>query len=280
MGVRTGGTVAGLMRACHPVPALAVTVFAIGLALAADKPAGTCALVGIAVGCGQLSIGWSNDRIDRARDLLAERRDKPLVSGAVPLRLLDGALAAVVPATAAASLTLGWRAALVHLAAVAAGWAYNAGLKATLWSWLPYAVAFGLLPGVATFAIPAAERPAAWAVLAGALLGVGAHITNTLPDLVADRAAGVRGLPQRLGARTALVVAALTLLAGSVVLVLGPAEPASRLRLAGLALAVALTVTGTALAWRRPEQRATFYGTIGLAALDLVLLLGGPSFVS
>jgi 4-hydroxybenzoate polyprenyltransferase len=272
--------VLGLVRACHPVPALAVTVFAVALAVAADKPAGTCALVGLAVGCGQLSIGWSNDRIDRARDLRADRRDKPLVTGDVPVRVLDVALAAIVPATVAASLVLGWRAGVVHLAAVAAAWAYNAGIKSTVWSWLPYAVAFGLLPGVATFALPDPARPTGWAVLAGALLGVGAHITNTLPDLAADRVAGVRGLPQRLRARPALLVAAFTLLAGSAVLVLAPAEPASAIRLAGLALAAAVTVVGTVFAWRRPDQRATFYGTIGLAALDIVLLLAGPSFVA
>ena len=49
---------------------------------------------------------------------------------------------------------------------------------------------------------PGADRawPPAWMMATGAVLGVGAHLLNALPDLADDDATGVRGLPQRLGA--------------------------------------------------------------------------------
>ncbi len=47
-----------------------------------------------------------------------------------PARL---AAAACVPL----SLASGWRAGVAHLVAVAGGWAYDLGLKRTVWSWLP-----------------------------------------------------------------------------------------------------------------------------------------------
>ena len=96
--------------------------------------------------------------------------------------------------------------------AVAAALAYDIGLKRTVWSWLPYAVAFGLLPVVVWLVSPQDGLPPTWLVLAGALLGVGAHGANVLPDYDRDRASGVLGLPQqldplvlRLGTATALL---------------------------------------------------------------------------
>ena len=58
--------------------------------------------------------------------------------------------------------------------------------KSTIWSWAPYAVAFGLLPAIATLARPTPRWPEPWAIAAGALLGVAAHFANVLPDLATD----------------------------------------------------------------------------------------------
>ena len=51
-----------------------------------------------------------------------------------------------------------------------------------------------------------------WLIVAAALLGGGAHLLNAIPDLDADRVTGIRGLPQRLGARPSLILASLLLL--------------------------------------------------------------------
>lgn len=267
-----------LLRACHPVPCAAVTIFATVLGAKAGNSTATCVLLAVAVLLGQLSIGWSNDRVDAARDRAAGRSAKPLAHDAAARRIVERAIAVVLAGTVAFSLALGWRAGLVHLLAVGCGWLYNLVFKSTWLSWLPYAVAFGALPAIATFARADHQAPAPWAVGAAALLGVAAHITNTLPDLQADRATGIEGLPHRIGARIALLLAAATLLAGSLVLVLGPVGDPSAVRWAGLGLVVALTFFGSSLAWRRPDLPWPFYATIAVVGLDLALLVLGPSF--
>jgi 4-hydroxybenzoate polyprenyltransferase len=80
-----------------------------------------------------------------------------------------------------------------------AGLAYSAGLKGTIWSWAPFWVGF---PTLALWAFAAAERLRAelWTVyLVGLPLVLAVHLADTLPDVAADRAAGLRGLAHRLG---------------------------------------------------------------------------------
>ena len=69
-----------LVAAAHPGPALAVTVLAALLGTALDLTPDRVVLVTAAVLCGQLSIGWSNDLVDLARDRAVGRRDKPLAA--------------------------------------------------------------------------------------------------------------------------------------------------------------------------------------------------------
>ena len=202
---------AALLAACHPGPAFAVTLLAGLLAGAVGLGPGRIALVVAAVLTGQLSIGWSNDLIDLARDRAVGREDKPLVDGRVSEQTVRVACGLAVVATVPLSLACGWLAGAVHLVCVAAGWAYNLGVKATPWSWLPYAVAFGGLPAFVSLTDNPDQVPPLWLPLAGALLGVGAHFVNVLPDLADDAATGVRGLPHRLGARWSQVVAAAVL---------------------------------------------------------------------
>ena len=76
-----------LLRSSHFQPTMAVTGFATALALSAGRGTGAI-LVAAAVLCGQLSVGWSNDYIDRARDRTAARMDKPIVAGSVSARLV------------------------------------------------------------------------------------------------------------------------------------------------------------------------------------------------
>jgi 4-hydroxybenzoate polyprenyltransferase len=264
-----------LIRASHPGPSLAVTAISAGLAALAGLGLGTGIVLTFAVLTGQLSIGWANDRIDANRDRMVQRRDKPMATGEVTSAAINVAIGAAVAATVVLSLSLGYRAGLVALLTVACGWAYNLGLKNTVWSAVPFAAAFGLLPAIATLARPDPRWPAAWAIVAGALLGVAAHFANVLPDLRDDAATGVRGLPHRLGARASLVVVAGLLVAASAVIVLvgaagrtGWFEWGRWVVLAGCAgLAVIALRTG----FTRPSSRLFFVATIGVAALDLLL---------
>lgn len=269
---RGATTVRALALSCHPAPTVAVTGFAAILAALAGNRAGTIALVAAAVVTGQLSIGWSNDLIDAARDAASGRTDKPVASGTLDRRLLKLALVPAVLATIAISLTLGVRAGLLHLAAVACGWAYNLGLKRTWLSWLPYAVAFGALPGVATLARHPPAAPAPWIVAAGALLGTIANLTNVLPDLDADERTGVRGAPHRLGARRCVALSSILLLAATVTIAVGPRGSTGVAGYTGIGLAVLLAGAGCSWALNHPRARATFYGLFAFVALQLVLV--------
>ena len=266
-----------LVRASHPEPGLAVTVIAGVLAGGAGAPV---APVMAAFCAGQLATGWSNDWIDRDRDRRTGRSDKPLVQGSLTPGTLRTAAGLATAACVPLSLALGWRAGLAHLVALASALAYNAGLKAGPLSFLPYAVSFGLLPHVVTLAAPGGRPAAWWACAAGALLGVGAHLANALPDLEGDVATGVRGLPHRLGRPRATALMAGLLLLATAVLAFGPGPPGPY-GTAALALAGALTAAGVALAGR-PASRAAFLAAVGVAVVDVTLLaargaqLSGP----
>lgn len=260
-----------LARACHPEPTVAVTGVATALAVATGRDAPGVAAVLLAVLSGQLSIGWSNDYLDRARDAATGRRDKPLVHGNLPPSVVGiGALLAAVLSVPLSLLS--GPPGLLHLGVVASGWMYNLGLKATPLSVLPYAVAFGLLPAYVVGGLPDDPSAPAWLVAAGALLGSGAHFANALPDLDDDRRTGVVGLPHRLGATGSRLAAGALLLAASVVLTIGPAGPPGVLGLAGLLAAVALLAAGLGLG-RRIGSRAAFRTVLLVALLDVALLL-------
>jgi 4-hydroxybenzoate polyprenyltransferase len=150
---------------------------------------------------------------------------------------------------------------------VAGGWAYNLGLKATVWSWLPYAVAFGLLPVFIWLAGDDSGAPPLWLPLAAACLGVGAHLLNVLPDIADDAATGVRGLPHRLGAHRLPAAAVTVLGAGSALVLLGADVS---LTAAAVGLGVVALLGAVVL---RGRGRAPFAAAIGIALLDAALLV-------
>ncbi|WP_242654088.1 UbiA family prenyltransferase [Klenkia soli] len=269
-------TAAAMALATHLGPTLAVTTVAALLAVTADVGSGRAVLVAVAVLAGQASIGWSNDWLDADRDAAVARADKPTVQGLVtPARLRAAALVAVVLAVVT-SLALGPAPGVLLLGVVAGGWAYNAGLKRTAASLLPYLVAFGLLPAGVVAAAPGTPVAPWWLVTAGALLGGAAHLANVAPDLEDDAATGVRGLPHRLGATVSALVAAGLLGAASLVLVLGPAGPPTVLGWAALVVAVPALVVA-ALAGTERFRAAAFPAVMLLTVVDVVLLLVGGS---
>jgi 4-hydroxybenzoate polyprenyltransferase len=275
--LRPAGPVAAvraLVLATHPAPALAVTTVATLLAVAAGVPAGRVALVCAAVLAGQASIGWSNDWLDADRDRAVARADKPVVQGAVaPSRLRSAALIAVAVAVIL-SLLLGPVSGMLLLVLVASGWAYNAGLKRTAASVVPYVTGFGALPAGVVAAAPGTPAAPWWLVAAGGALGAAAHLANVAPDLEDDLATGVRGLPHRLGARASAVASALLLGGASLVLILGPEGPPTAAGWAGLVLAVPAVVIA-ALAGTPRFRRAAFPAVMLLTVLDVALLVAG-----
>ena len=110
--------------------------------------------------------------------------------------------------------------------------------------------------------------PPWWMVAAGALLGVGAHLVNVLPDLDDDAATGVRGLPHRLGARRASALAAAVLVTATVVIVVGaPVESVA------VALVALVVVGGLAVVALVTTGRTPFRAAIAMALVDVAMLV-------
>ncbi|MGN6302226.1 MAG: UbiA family prenyltransferase [Angustibacter sp.] len=269
--------VAALLLACHPGPAAAVTALAGLLAVAAGAPASVTALVVAAFAAGQLSVGWSNDWWDADRDRQVARLDKPVAAGRVSRRSVGWAAAAAVVAVVPLSLALGLAAGAVHLVAVASAWSYNLWLKRTALSWLPFAVSFGLLPVVVTLAVRPSHVAPWWAVTAGALLGVGAHLVNVLPDVDDDVATGVRGLVHRLPRRATAVAAPAILTLATLVVVVGPPGPTTGPRWAALAVAVAAAGAAAVAAAKDHRRHVSLAATVLVAAVNVALLVASGS---
>ena len=265
MPVRPLGAVRAYASATHLGPTVAVTSFTAVLAVAAGAGWRTL-LIAAAVLAGQLSIGWSNDFLDAGIDRAAGRLDKAVVRGTVSeaglLRAAGLAAAISVPVSLANGLAAGAAA----ITTTACGWAYNLGLKRTVASPLPYAVAFALTPPVFV-ALSLDRSPQPQVVLAGGLLGLCAHFTNAVKDLDADAATGVRGLPQRLGARRSGLVSASLLLIAALVLLL-PGDSPSTLSLL-LAAAAGTLAAGFAALLAVGRQRHGF--TLSLLAVALLV---------
>lgn len=270
-------TTASLLGSSHPVPAAGVTVIVVLLGLAVGLDLGRLLLLGAVLALNQLSVGFSNDWLDADRDRAAGRRDKPVARGEISVGAVRAAaLVAAVGALALSPLLGGWFA-VVHAVALAGGWAYNVRLKHGMLSPLPYVVSFGLLPALATTALPHPAAPAWWAVAAGALLGVAAHVANVLPDLDDDAATGVRGLPHRLGPRvsTVLAGAALAGAAGALAVGLG----LTPLAIVGLGLSIAASAAAVVLGLR--GSRWAFRLVIVAALVDVALLVvAGPALAA
>lgn len=264
-----------LLLASHPLPTLSVT--ALAGALAAGSGAGPrTAVVVLAVLAGQLSVGWSNDWLDARRDAAVGRRDKPAADGRIAPATVRTAAVTALAACVPLSLAWGPAAGAGHLLTVASAWAYNLGLKATPWSWAPYAFSFGLLPMAIALALPARPVAAWWAVAAGALLGIGAHGLNVLPDLLDDVATGVRGLPHRIGARATAIGSAAALLGATALVVLATPGGLTPPRAGALAVATLLAAVGGGLALRERGGRTPYLAAVAVAALAVGLLVAAP----
>ena len=270
--------VTALLLSSHPGPSIAVTIVTVVLSIGAGLEPWRVALLAFAMLFDQLSVGFSNDWIDVSRDRAAGRRDKPVAAGLVSVAVVRGA--AFVCALLALVLTvpLGWPALVAHTIVLFSAWSYNAWLKNTPVSVLPFIVSFGSLPLLATLSAASPVLAAWWAFGAGAMLGIAAHISNVLPDLDADAATGVRGLPHRMGRRVSGIVVSIALVAASGFIVIGSPD---LLHWIGLGVSLVLALVCAYLVLTRPPTRLLFQLIIAGALVDVVLLaLSGSGFAA
>lgn len=268
----------GVLRVTHPVPSLAYVVavglFAVLAALAAHRnlDLGNLVRVLLAMGGAQAAIGATNDLFDLPLDRHS-RPEKPLVRGLITP---DDAL--VVAALGSAALLLlvtplGLTALVLALLVEGLGLAYDFGLKQTPWSGLLFAVYFPLIPLLAWAVFGRWQPFLPWLLPVGAALGVAMNVANSLPDLEADLAQNLRGLPHVLGLRRGLLVTWLTPPAVMALLWLLDLTRAVPARPVGVGIASALVVGTTATAWllyRASPTSQTLRTTFHIQAIGVV----------
>lgn len=262
---------------------------AMALAAASGRSRAGTVAVGAAVLSGQLTVGWHNDWLDAERDAAAGRGDKPLALGALSRHTVGVSALIAGAATLPLSLLSGPKAGSAHIIAVGSALAYNAGVKATPASFVPYAVSFPLLVTFVSWGGHPYRPPPWWALVGAGLLGTGAHLANAAPDIVEDTAAGVLGLPQRLGPRASLMGAMGLMVAATAVISAGPGlGPKSRARMASLVLPSLMGLAGVVIlgarraGWPRHHRsdgrvvsgsRAWFRATMAVAMANVALLV-------
>jgi 4-hydroxybenzoate polyprenyltransferase len=203
----------GLVLVTHPLPsAMYVVMTAILAWLAAatihTRPsAAPLTLVLLAVAGSQVAIGSVNDYCDRELDAAGHRQGKPLVSGLIqPWEAIVLAFAASL-VVVIAIIPLGPVAFVLGLLIEGLGLAYDLRFKGTPVSAVLFALYFPLFPLLAWAVFGHWQPFLLWLVPFGAALGIAMNISNTLPDLETDRAAGMRGLPHLLGLRFGIALA-------------------------------------------------------------------------
>ncbi|MGZ3714682.1 MAG: UbiA family prenyltransferase [Ktedonobacterales bacterium] len=282
-GVGLGRHLLGLLLVTHPLPStmyvVVTAVLSVVAAAAAQRSINllTLAQVLVCVACAQIAIGSLNDYCDRALDAAGDR-DKPIVRGLIaPWEAVALAVAASV-VLLLTSVPLGPVVFALALLIEGLGLAYDFRFKGTPISALLFAVYFPLFPLLAWVVFGRWQPFLLWLLPLGAALGVAMNVANTLPDLEADRAAGMRGLPHLLGYRRGLVVAwatPLLVVAAMWVLHLTDLVPA-RLPLLALASAAGLvSVLVAVILYRRNSLPATLRHTFLIQGLGVIVLAGG-----
>ena len=200
--------VMGLLKASHFGPTLLVVAITCILSLTQFSIRDSI-FIAFAILLGQFVVGWSNDLIDFPRDKAAGRIKKPLVAGTITEEALRISLGIALPSALIVSLMspLGVSGTAIHFIGLLSATAYNFKLKSTLLSVVPYIVSFGALPWA--IYVAAGNTPPTWIVLGFILFASAFHFLNVIKDLEADIDQKVMGLPQVLGRKKSIAMAAL-----------------------------------------------------------------------
>jgi 4-hydroxybenzoate polyprenyltransferase len=274
----------GLLLVTHPLPSALYVVMTAFLcfvaAVAAHRTVAPLALASvlIAVACAQIAVGAFNDYCDRALDAAAGRTDKPIVRGDVAPQEAVGLGIGATIVVALTFFSLGPIAFVLGLLIEGLGLAYDFRFKGTPVSAVLFAVYFPLFPLLAWAVFGRWQAFLPWLLPIGALLGIAMNVANTLPDLEADSAAGVRGLPHLLGFRRGLIVAwaaPVVVLAGMLLLALTSLVPAHTAGMIVAAAGALLSVGLTYVLYRQRPQPATLRLTFIIQAFGVLALAGG-----
>ena len=213
MGKQYRRRVLGLLKASHFGPTVLVVTISFLLSLSQFSALGSLEIA-CAILAGQCVVGWTNDLLDYPLDLAAGRKKKPLVAGDISQSFLKTSIfiALIFALTLSLIGPLSFKGTSIHALGIASATAYNFGLKKTLVSLLPYVISFGAMPWAVYVA--AGSTPPAWLYLGFIAFASAFHFLNVLKDLNWDISQGVLGLPQRLGKRKSIAIAACLVVGG------------------------------------------------------------------
>ncbi|MGI8424852.1 MAG: UbiA family prenyltransferase [Chloroflexota bacterium] len=189
----------------HPLPSLATVAASLAFTplLARGLPPPTpVALLALTLAFHQFSISAHNDWCDRALDATAKPR-RAIPSGAISAPAALALALALAVSSLLLALPLGLDEVALVALALACGALYNLRVKRTPVSWLPFSIAFPLIPLFAAAALDV--WPPWWpaVALAAQPLIVAIHLSDSIPDIETDSRSGARGLASVLGLRLA-----------------------------------------------------------------------------
>ena len=232
--------------------------------------------MGFAVLLQQFSVGLSNDWLDHKRDRAAGRTDKPVARGSVGVSLVRNSSFAAGILALFVSGVLGWESVGWMVLMLIAGWIYNLGLKATVFSVFPYAVGFGVLPVFVTLSLEQSQVPPAWVVVVAALLGsLRALCEYSAGSCLQDRATGVRALPHLVGQKISALVIATTAILASSIAVYQSNSLAGLVGVIGLTATIVLAGIASVLSLRPTPPRVIFPLLVLACLVNAILLMLG-----
>ncbi len=218
--------IVAIFKSTHFLPCILVTLITSVLAYGSGQRSQIW-LLAPAVLLGQFSVGWCNDYLDRHRDRLAKRSEKPIVSGQVQANTIKVLSVAAGLLSVGFSLAYGREATVIYLIALGSAYLYNFRLKNSLLSVLTFIVSFGLLPVYVGLGSTPRFIPATWIIAASALWSIGIHIQNVIPDFEADAKTGIKGAVNYLTSSQAILASVVVLILSATIIGFGISGGAS-----------------------------------------------------
>jgi 4-hydroxybenzoate polyprenyltransferase len=203
-----GPAAVSLIRLVHPFPSFLVAAVTLALVPLADRNAEPALYVQLGLGMllVQFSVGIANDVVDMEDDAVAKPW-KALARGALSRRTAVLLAAACAGGGLLVTSPLPLEAWLLGAGGLLCGLAYDLRLKRTPLSWLPWSLAFPLIPAWVFTANETWSGLLWWTFPFGAGLGLALNLANQAPDVAADREAGIDGAAQRLGSERSRALA-------------------------------------------------------------------------
>ncbi len=188
------------LRLVHPFPSLLDGVVVVMVATVAGGDVGTALALGASMTLLQFAIGAVNDLIDAPADAAGHKPGKPIAEGIVTRDAARVVAAACAAGGLLLSLVGGPGLAVLALAVLGIGLAYDRWAKGTTLSWLPFAVGIPLLPVFGWYGA-AGTLPGLFVVLVPAAANAGSAlaIANATVDAERDAEAGQRSIALALG---------------------------------------------------------------------------------